>query len=342
MSAVTRSRSEPIAAVGHDSFLDVVTNMVGILIVLVLVVGLRIRNTPVVIQPSPETQQAAEMLQQDQATERALHHDLIQTEAAIDALGQQTSVRRHQRDLLATLAAALENKLHHARQQLDTATRLRFDLKRKIAETEATLKKLEADRAELEALAAQPELVTTYATPLAQAVLEEEIHFHLRGGRIAHVPLEKLLLAARDDARRKADKVFESNGLPEFTETVGPENGFRLRYTAERYEKTEATPNGPVRYRGLRISEWTIIPVSAQLGETTDEALAPQSQFRRVLQELRPGRTTATIWVYADSFGSFRRLRDELHRLGLRVAARPLPEGMMIAGSPRGSRSESE
>jgi hypothetical protein len=45
------------------------------------------------------------------------------------------------------------------------------------------------------------------------------------------------------------------------------------------------------------------------------------------------------MWVYADGFPLYRRLRDELHARGFLVAARPLPEGMTIKGSPSGSLS---
>jgi len=333
---------EQTSAAGHDSFLDVVTNMVGILIVLVMVVGMRIKNAPVAPVSSPEAQAAVGVLEKDQATERSLHQDVAETSARIDSIAAEAAARRRQRDALATMAAALEYKIREARARLDAGAREDFDLQRELAEAEAALRQIEQQRARAEAARDQPEVVQSYATPLGKTVLEDEAHFHLRGGRIAHVPLEKLVLLARDDARRKADKLIERDDLPELTETVGPENGFRLRYTFERHDTVEKTPGGPIRYRGLKISQWAVIPVAGQLGETADEALASGSQFRRVLAELQPGKSTVTIWTYPDSFATFRRLRDELHRLGLRVAARPLPEGVMIAGSPKGSKSESE
>ena len=49
-----------------------------------------------------------------------------------------------------------------------------------------------------------------------------------------------------------------------------------------------------------------------------------------------------TAWVYADSFAEYRRLRKELYAAGYTVAARPLPEGELIGGSPRGTRSAAQ
>ena len=55
--------------------------------------------------------------------------------------------------------------------------------------------------------------------------------------------------------------------------------------------------------------------MAEMLGETADEALAPGSRFARVLANVTP-ETTVTLWCYPDSFETFRRVREELHRLG--------------------------
>ena len=49
--------------------------------------------------------------------------------------------------------------------------------------------------------------------------------------------------------------------------------------------------------------------------------------------------TVLTFWVYPDSFPLYRSLVDFAHKEGYTVAARPLPEGLRIAGSPAGSKS---
>jgi hypothetical protein len=85
-----------------------------------------------------------------------------------------------------------------------------------------------------------------------------------------------------------------------------------------------------------------LVPVSSQLGEPVDEALAEGSEFRQAVSKLRPGRETITIWTYQDSFASFRRIKKALYELGFSVAARPLPVGIPISGSPEGSKSAAE
>jgi hypothetical protein len=82
-----------------------------------------------------------------------------------------------------------------------------------------------------------------------------------------------------------------------------------------------------------------LIPTSSRLGEPYEAALAPRSEFRQVLSRYRPGRDTITIWTYPDSFAAFRKLKEELYRLGFATAGRPLPTGTPISGSPEGSKS---
>ena len=77
-------------------------------------------------------------------------------------------------------------------------------------------------------------------------------------------------------------------------------------------------------------------------GEPIDQAFQPASEFARVINRLNPQRTAITFWVYPDGFALYRALSDALHARGFTVAARPLPEGMPIRGSPSGSRSSAQ
>ena len=92
----------------------------------------------------------------------------------------------------------------------------------------------------------------------------------------------------------------------------------------------------------MQLKRWTLIPVADDQGETIDEALAEGSQFREALSDRRARGAAVTLWTYPDSFDAFRRIKKELYRLGFAVAARPLPEGTPISGSPEGTKSTAE
>ena len=115
-------------------------------------------------------------------------------------------------------------------------------------------------------------------------------------------------------------------------ETVGPVKGFALDYVIE--AKVDQA-RGQVL---IRSREWVVRPADPVVGELVAEALAPRSRFRGVLGGVKPD-TTVTLWCYPDSFAAYRQVREELHRLGVPTAGRPLPDGAPIGGSTEGSKS---
>lgn len=337
---MARSRGEQSNPGCHDSFLDVVTNIVGILIILVVVAGLRAKNAPLqasVVKDS-RLEAAEEGLQKDLAAEQSVRRDIFRMAEQIRAVQREGLLRFQQREELSTLLSVLEHKLTEHREQLDAKAREDFDLARLLAEARQKLEQIERQRQQVETSDPEPILIENYPTPLSKAVDGDEAHFQLRGGRIAYIPLKRLLDRFKADAQRQIYKLMD---LPELSDTVGPEGGFRLRYVMER----ESVPPEVQLQRGhgtyAQLRQWSLIPVSSQLGEPMEAALADGSNFRQALASLRPG-TTVTIWVYPDSFAEFRQLRKELYRLNYPVAGRPLPDGTPIGGSPKGSKSAAE
>jgi len=328
------------AAPEHDSFLDIVANIVGILIILVMVVGVRAKNAPVVASIPADTHRADTELERELAVEQSLRSDVLQMANQVRAIRQEAIVRHRHRAELAARTAAWQQKIQSHTDQLDSESRENFALERTLSAAQSELQQLRHERDQTQNAKVDPILVECYPTPLSKTVHGHEVHFRLRGQRIMHIPVDELLERFKADARRQAHKLLNA---AELTDTVGPIGGFRLRYTLERYDvplelHLETGRGGSY----ARLRRWTMIPVRSQLGETVEEALAEGSRFREVLSSLRPGRTTVTIWTYPDSFASFRQLKKELYRLGFPTASRPLPYGVPISGSPHGSRSAAE
>ena len=88
----------------------------------------------------------------------------------------------------------------------------------------------------------------------------------------------------------------------------------------------------------MGLTHWQVHPQPGVIAETAAQALHAQSRFLEVLRTADLG-STLTFWVYPDSFALHRELQEFVHRQGFEVAARPLPEGVPIAGGPQGSRS---
>ena len=326
-----RPKPEDISSAGQDSFLDVVTNIVGILIILVMLVGQRARqvvNAPAAVDPArvEALDREVESLQQKVAVAESEIGELaVQGRAVATAAAFAGEARLH----LATAVSAARTELGARKQAADSA-------RVKAAEAAARRKELQAEieRCTLEAdgiahAPATTQEVLAYPTPVGRTVSGEEIHFRLAEGRVAYIPIEELFTLAKTQTRRHSGSL---NEMASRIETVGPAQGFSLDYVIE-VKVDQARGQVLIRSR-----EWVVRPTASGIGETIDEALAPQSRFRVALAPLTPG-TTVTLWCYPDSFEAYRKVREELHRLGVPTAGRPLPEGAPIGGSTEGSKS---
>ena len=331
------NRTDP----GHDSFLDIVANIVGILIILVMVTGLRVRNATVEAASADETLRAeAAALEKEQASANSMRRDVLDAAGKVQQLARERLLRQQERDRLATLVAAWEHKIEAHRCQLDGDARRTFDLQVRLSDARAELESLRQEHAVAQAADAPPIRIESLPTPLSKPVDGREAHFQLRGGHVVFIPLEELLEEFKEDARAKARTLLEQ---PELTDVVGPVGGFRLRYTLVRRQITDETAIAAGRAGTYAtLSRWTLIPMSGQLGEPLDVALGPSSRFRSALGQFNPARATITLWTYPDSFAEFRELKEELYRLGFSTAARPLPHDAPIGGSPEGTKSAAE
>jgi hypothetical protein len=323
-------------AVNADSFLDIVASVVSILIIMVLMVGMRIKSTAVDAHLSIAAAQTRSGLEKEVVAEQSLRGDVLKLSGEIENLQQETAVKSQQRDAMATMASAIEHEIGTRRAQMDAQTQSRFDLGRALTESQGRLEELR--RSKVQAETAQPAavVVENYPTPISRVADDSEFHFQVRRGCIVYIPLERLIELLKEDARRQVERLRRDSDL---VEAVGPVGGFRLEY---RMERRDMDPDPRAGSRGgsfARLTRWTLLPESDDMGESVDDALAPNSAFRKALERIRPGRAAITVWVYADSFDAFRQIRKELYRLGYPVAARPLPLGAPISGSPEGTKS---
>lgn len=334
MARVVRQEAE---AVGSDSFLDVVTNIVGILIILVMVVGIRIKHAPAKpAEQSWDEEQAKAGVARLKKEADAVERDVRSTEGQIADLAAAAQGLFRQRGEFAYLIAEHERELTAARKSLDEETQQAFDLRRAHAKAAHDLKLAESEAAEARSAAEKakrPIKIQSRPTPISHTVFGDEVHFQLRGGRIVWAPLTELAELCHQDAQ---GQIHRLQNTPDITDTLGPMSGFRARYVAERLE----SPLDPGRFRVIFSVE--LIPLQENFGETMDEAFHENSQFRQRLSDFTPRKTTVTLWTYPDSFTDYSRLKEELYRLGFSVAARPLQQDWYIAGSNFGSHSAAQ
>ncbi|MBB73994.1 MAG: hypothetical protein CMJ75_05710 [Planctomycetaceae bacterium] len=330
-------------APGQDAFLDIVANLVGILIILVMIVGARAKDAmnerPATTPPTATTAAEDDGIQILEDTAAGLETDIHKTQSKINLQEQEIAYRRIERDQLLTLLTATEKELSRARDNLDIAQQERLQVQQQLSTAASELDQL---RQTTEAVAVEtkaPIELKHLPTPMAKTVFGKEIHLRLKAGRLAHVAINDLVTRMKADGKQQLWKLKNSSRV---TEVIGPVEGFRMRYTLQRSERTINTDLGPVVQQFAELAYFELIPTADQLGEPLENALRGDSHFSALLAAESTPQTTVTVWVYRDSFEDFRRLKEHLFARGLLTAARPLPDGELISGGPNGSRSSAQ
>jgi hypothetical protein len=349
-----RRRPNREIAFSFDSFLDVVANVVGIILRLILVAWVGARSykafvpVPVPAEVAEEREVAPQLndpLTPEVARQRA---ELARAQALLlDQLRrldqEDTEVTATKKDLEALQKR--KDELDHYRTSLVTVGKSKDAAAHQTALTmeELHLRSRKVIE-EIEALRKEPPPRQTlhYRTPVSAPVQSEEWMFECRQGRVTLVDIGTLLEEALRKARAQVDQLRDRW---EYTDVTAPAGAFRLRFTVERERGLVGELGGaPAPHSSFRasMSSWDVEPVTPARGEAVEAALAPGSEFRRVIDHLDSRQATVTLWVYPDSFPLYRRLRDYLHEHDLVVAGRPLPEGSFIAASRHGSASRGQ
>jgi hypothetical protein len=374
---IRRRRPQRRIEFSFDSFLDVVANVVGIILRLILVawVGARAYKGPP--PPPPPTVEVTDIAVPApppslpplpttatgpvESTAAPTPPDPLAAELERD----RQELAKANADLLAKLKEyndlrALEPALGTELVEVSTRTNgveaEKADLDRHAAEAAVTgggavltLEQLrERQRVlkeSLEALQREPisKRDLRYRTPVSSPLQTEELMFEVKNGRVSLVDIGALLEQVRRSMRQKGEALRTQW---EVSDTTVPAGAFRLRYVLERERDVlDASAGMPAEKGNFRISlaYWEAQAVTEARGEALERALAADSTFRRVVDHLDPQQTAVTFWVYPDSFAEYRRLRDYLHERDIVVAGRPLEDGHPIAGSSKyGKRSRGQ
>ncbi len=323
---------------GQDAFLDIVANIVGILIILVVVVGVRASHVPVSdLSTAAIAESHQDAIESKQSHAYAIFSDVARLYEQSESVAREAVLHQQSRDHLNTMVAAAEVELAARRAALDDKTRDEFDLHRSLEASRAELDRLSRERLAIEREAAETVQIESLPTPLGKKVAGQEGHFQLRKGNIAAIPLHKLMRRAQSEERRK---VLTRHYQLTSTDTVGPIDGFRMSYRMIPFGVSVGSPTG-AGYGATHgwVRQFYVLPVSDHVGETLKQALASGSQFRQELKSLNPRDSTITLWTYPDSFAEFRSCKKELHVLGYQVACRALPDDGRIGFSSQGTRS---
>ncbi|MCI0493074.1 MAG: hypothetical protein L0Z07_09070 [Planctomycetes bacterium] len=338
-----RINNDTVEMPGQDSFLDVVTNIVGILILLVMVMGVRAsRSMDQVALVSPAFNSPAEPVDENQRSELIRSATSAQRDVAgliqrAVSMNQEAQLRQQERLMLTTLVAEAEQDIKNRRAKLSAEEQRDFDLRQNLTEAQGELEQLTREQVAIVSQSPEVEQIDCLPTPLGKIVTGKEVHLRIDQGHVVFVPLDELAAEMNADAKRN---VWRLRNQSRFTSRIGPIEGFRAEYIVGRVA-FRANSSAGVESSGYmaQLIKMELIPESSLMGEPVAQAILPDSDLMRRLRTLPPDTTTVTMWTYTNSFADYNTLRRALFELGYTTAANPLPDGVPITGSPYGSKS---
>lgn len=367
------------AGFGADSFLDVLCNMVGILVVLIVIAGMQASKAPVVlpelaalVEPGPPTVlddpvQLGEPKTMEWAVEAPPPaipdlprptrpaplapldppKDLVQESQAIQADLNSLTIKLENAD--AQSQAAKQRIADKEKEVVDTQKLIArisaeqqavadsvSQKQQSVASMVITLDSLEQELREARSTAPKVKILKHSTTPMSRYVTGTEVHFRLANNKVSMVPVEMLALRLQAQLQRQRDFLHSREY---FESSVGPIDGYKMEFTLER---SKPTPSEELNMTGrlikIELTGWQIQVEPGVIEETAEQALAPGSNYLRAVESGGPI-AALTMWVYPDSFEAHRKLQEHAQARGWSMASRPLPDGVPIAGSPKGTRS---
>jgi hypothetical protein len=333
---IRRRRPQREIPFSFDSFLDVVANVVGIILRLIIVAwaaGRSYHGPPPPAPPQlPTFDEPVALPEPTDPLSPELENERRALALAQARLLEETRTREtvHRQRAAAegdlTTLVSRRNELEKAAKSLKPEDTHRPALS--LAEISSRSKQITE---EIAALKQAPSLKQTlrYRTPVSQALQTEELMFECKAGRVTLIDVSALIDEAGRTVRAKGDALRNMWDIEEVTPPVG---AFCIHF---RVERDTASSN-------LKLTEWFVEPLVSDRGESADLALAPGSAFRKVADSLDPQQTAITFWVYPDSFALYRKLRDYLHERDMVVAGRPIPDGVLIRSTRHGSASRGQ
>ncbi len=326
-------RKRTTLGVGHDAFLDIVANLVGVLIILIAVfsgtsavaVQEAQRKVQQELLQNPELVSAsdAQVLELSELASRATaaHRDSDHLENQVAQFDAEIERRKRDRALLLDLRAAASEAWSEKRMQLDRAQTEAARRQIELTTMTEKLAELEGEKARLQNLPDSVIALQHLPTPMAKKVYEDRIVLRLRNDHVSVVPSDALISAISKHVRRS----ISGSRKPKATDVVGPIRGYTARYSLV-LGQTSALFHGAI-----------FQPVQEPMGQSIDQVISGQSEIESELAGRDPNSTSILVWVYPDSYRSLRTLKEYLYQKGYATAVRPRethePIGISVLGT---------
>lgn len=316
-----------------DSLLDTMTNVVGILVIVLVVTQLGVRDAvnrisysdavdPEVLAAKQQEADAAERerkekellrdstRQKDQQEVRGklgkIHLELTNLEA--DLVGLKTSRQTKEAD-----AKAAEED---AQKLLDEQEKAVQALKRQIAAAEAVVAKLEAQLEDTPQREVRPPEIVQLPNPRSAPEGAQPITFYCRKGRIAFLDAAE----AQNRAVRWTMLKIAQRRLGNPAKGVECEKLF-ADFNRERFRDRQYNFDWKLEARGRY--PYLVYIERENFGETADEIKQPRSDFRELIARFNPRAHYVQFLVWSDSFDEYMAARQIVSEAGFPAGWQP-------------------
>ncbi len=336
-------RNRTTIELGHDAFLDIIANLVGVLIILVVVVGsqstkaieeiktqsvLEEKNTFADIEANDPPANDDQMQELAQFAMRAAsaQADSDRLEAMVRRYDQDIKNREHQRALMLDLLSEAKAAWESEKNRFDATATLLAERNREFSVVTKQLAELQGERERIEGQEQPVVAVQHLPTPMAKKAFGDEVHFRLKNNLVSVVPQKALFEAVRDacvpDLRTSKTGLIKS--------AVGPIRGYVCRFVMNK-EQELVQLNGQ---RGIRATiepvRLSIEALTEPIGQPLEQMLVRGSELEIELAGRDPATTVVVVYVYPDSFAAFRTLKEFLYAQGFATDGKPMQKDQPI------------
>lgn len=321
-----RSRGEDLS-VGEDSFLDTIANLVGILIIIVVIVGAKAKVSTEKYFREQAKADRKQDLEEPRKEMAVVEQSLLTQAVAIHEYELEAEYRRLERQSLLEKVVLARDEVRERLEKLDLEQREAIEKENAIDGIKSELEKLK-NLGGSDQDSPRPKVVLEHLpTPMARTVFQKELHVMLKAGQVIVIPWDRLIDVLKQQIPLAAQRQASRNRLED---KIGPVGGFVMMYRM-------AAVAG-----GFELDRFELEPTQSVPAESIVDTMQSTSRLSIEMASRSPRETVVTVWVYPDSFDDFRKLKSWLFSQGFLCAARPLPNGIRVGGSPQGSRSTAQ
>ncbi|WP_372726353.1 hypothetical protein [Novipirellula sp.] len=330
MSGSKRNRTT--FELGHDAFLDIIANLVGVLIILVVVLGTQsskvieeiktqsnLENELVQVD-APASGQQLESLASYSMRAASAQADSDRLEATVKRFDTELEIRQQQRDAMLDLLTEAKAAWEAEQGKFDKDATALAKRNREYDEMIKRMNQLQGERERIEGQEAPVVAVQHLPTPMAKKAFGDEVYFRLKGNLLSVVPQVALFKSVRDacvpDLRTSRTGLIKS--------AVGPIRGYVCRFVMNK-EQEMIRINGQAGIRAtIEPVRLSIEPLEEPIGRPVDEMLVQGSDLHVELAGRDPATTVVVVYVYPDSFAEFRRLKEYFYSRGFATDGKPM------------------